>query len=130
VRDLASYQADRLRRSSLNVVWGDDLACGLGSVLGDALESLEECDSIYLHVDLDVLDPSEGRANRYASPDGLRFAEIDLALEAIFSRFEVAAAAVTAYDPSLDDDGRMGNTAVRAVEAITRRCRHSSDRPA
>jgi diketogulonate reductase-like aldo/keto reductase len=33
-------------------------------------------------------------------------------------------------DLFLDHDGRMGNTAVRAVEAITSRCRHSSDRAA
>jgi arginase len=48
VRDLASYQADRLKRSSLNIVWGEDLAGRIESVFGEALESLEGCDSIYL----------------------------------------------------------------------------------
>jgi arginase len=82
--------------------------------------------TIYLHIDLDSLDPVEGRANEYAAPGRLRLTEVESAIGAIFDRFLVAAAAVTAYDPMLDWDGRMGETAVRVIEAIaceSLRCR-------
>jgi arginase len=76
--------------------------------------------NIYLHIDLDSLDPVEGRTNEYAAPGGVLLTELESAIGAIFDRFLVAAAAVTAYDPTLDRDGRMGKTAVRVIEAIAR----------
>jgi arginase len=76
---------------------------------------------VYLHIDLDSLDPSEGRANEYAAPGGLTIAELDWAIGTLFESFEIVGAAVTAYDPSIDTDGRMGETAAGVVEAVARR---------
>ena len=54
-----------------------------------------------------MLDPSEGRANRFAADGGLSAGQLERAVEMVFERFDVAAAAMTAYDPNLDDDGRV-----------------------
>ena len=75
---------------------------------------------IYLHVDPDVLDPSEGRANRFAADGGLTVAELEAALELAFEAFQVGAAAITAYDPALDADGRMAAAASRVIRTIGR----------
>jgi arginase len=71
-------------------------------------------------VDLDVLDPSEGRANRFAADGGLTVPELELAIELAFDRLPVCAAAITAYDPSLDAGGRMARAATSVIHTIGR----------
>jgi arginase len=78
---------------------------------------------IYLHVDLDALDTSEGRANRFAAAGGLSTGQLEWAIEMVFDRFPVAAAALTAYDPSLDDDGRVARAAARVIATVARNAR-------
>lgn len=66
---------------------------------------------MYLHVDLDVLDTSVGRANPYAATGGPGLDRVLAAIDATFARFEVAAAALTAYDPLVDDSGTIAGAA-------------------
>jgi arginase len=76
--------------------------------LDDALEELShEVDAVYVHLDLDVIDPSVARANELSVEGGFNAEELERALAEISSRFEIAAAAMTAYDPSVDGEGRM-----------------------
>ena len=84
---------------------------------------------VYLHIDLDVLDTSEGRANRFAAEGGLTAQQLDWAVETVFRRFEVAAAAFTAYDPALDEDGRMAGTASRLIATVGRGASPSGSPP-
>jgi hypothetical protein len=72
-------------------------------------------------VDLDVLDPSEGGAKRFAADGCLTVAELEGAIELAFDRFHVAAAAITAYDPALDTDGRMAGAAAAVIRTIGHR---------
>ncbi|MBA3428763.1 MAG: arginase family protein, partial [Actinobacteria bacterium] len=72
---------------------------------------------LYLHIDLDALDPSEGR-NQYSSVGGLSTVQLLAAIDEVFERFDVAAAAITAYNPDVDVDGRMAATAARVLAAV------------
>jgi arginase len=84
--------------------------------LDDYLDRLRESyESVYLHVDLDVLDPSEGSANTYATPNGLTFVDLRSAVLSIVRKFRVRAMAVTAYDPAADTDGRICDSALVLV---------------
>ena len=83
-----------------------------------ALDGLSGCDEVYLHVDLDVLDPSEGAANGYAAPGGLTAAMLRETLLEIRRRFKVGAASFTAYDPSSDPEGRIASIAVDLVSTM------------
>jgi arginase len=119
VRDLEEHQRAPLDASALRVVPGRAAA---GPAYGVALEALSErVARAYLHVDLDVLDPSEGRANRFAADGGLTVAELEGAIELAFDRFHVAAAAITAYDPALDTDGRIAGAASAVIRTTGRR---------
>jgi arginase len=118
VRDLEEHQRRPLDASALQVVPGQ--AAG-GPAYVAALDGLRErVPRVYLHVDLDVLDPSEGRANRFAAEGGLTVRELEWAIELAFERLQVAAAAITAYDPALDTDGRMARAAADLIGTIGR----------
>jgi arginase len=118
VRDLEEHQRVPLDSSAMQVLPGRAAA---GPAYGAALDALRERrPRIYLHVDLDVLDPSEGRANRFAADGGLTVAELEAALELAFEAFQVGAAAITAYDPALDADGHMAAAASRVIRTIGR----------
>ncbi len=126
VRDLEPYQEDRLAASRLNVVPAAAIVeAGVEAALTPALLrgiGDADVDALYVHVDLDALDPSEGVANPYAAPSGLSRAALSEALTAIReTQVPVVAAAVTAYDPMADAAGRMAATARSVVIEIAER---------
>lgn len=73
---------------------------------------------VYLHVDLDVLDSEEVRVNSYATEGGLTAKQLNRALLDIASSQKVRAAAFTAYDPSLDGDGRVAGITMRLAASL------------
>jgi arginase len=75
--------------------------------------------SAYVHVDLDVLDPSEGRANRYAAAGGLVADDVVWAIEQVRARLPLGAVGLTAYDPSFDPEGRIVASGLRIAAAVT-----------
>jgi arginase len=83
---------------------------------------------IYLHVDLDVHDPSAGRANSYAAPGGLDADEVRALVREAALHLPIAAAALTAYDPSCDADGRMLSTALDLLDVIVESAQSDSTR--
>lgn len=89
------------------------------TALPAALERLRErVERVYLHVDLDVLDPSEGRANGFAAAGGLSLAQALGAVRGVRERFQVRAATLSAYDPAYDADGRAREAGLRILEEI------------
>ncbi len=107
-RDLEPYQRDRLTRSHLRIVPG---AIDPGT-LTDALDQLRaRVARVYLHIDLDVLDDSVGRANPYAAPGGPDLEGVLAAIDATCTRFTIAGAALTAYDPRIDETGAIASAA-------------------
>jgi arginase family enzyme len=93
-----------------------DVRTRLDSALDDLRRRVGE---LYVHVDLDVLDPAtEGRANALAAPDGLALDEVTSAVRRAAERFRIRGAALTAYDPSYDRDGRVCRAALAVLETI------------
>ena len=111
VRDLEPYQRERVDGSRLRVVPGALDSAALARELDELSASRR---SAYLHVDLDALDRVEARVNPYSAPGGPTLAGLLDAVDAVFDRFEVVAAALTAWDPRADDDG----SAARAARAV------------
>jgi arginase family enzyme len=69
-------------------------------------------------VDLDVLDTSEGLVNAYSAPDGLTADAVERVVSAVTGGLTVRAAALTAYDPAVDPDGRIPPIANRLLSRI------------
>ncbi|HXT50986.1 MAG TPA: arginase family protein [Thermoanaerobaculia bacterium] len=84
-----------------------------------ALDALaRRADRLYLHLDLDVIDPAELRANLYACDGGLTVDEVTAAIAAAGERIEIAAVSLTAYDASADDERRGPAVAARLLAAV------------
>ena len=118
VRDLAPYQRERLAASAVRTVPGALDPAALAVQLDALAGSVRR---VYLHVDLDALDTSVGRANPYAAPGGPPLAGVLAAVEAVCARFTVAAAALTAYDPRVDSDGAIADAARRIAGTLAAR---------
>lgn len=108
-RDLDVLEKEALSRSGIAQVSVATARSGLGPVLNTLVA---EVGQLYVHADLDVLDVSEGRANEFAVPGGLRRGELAALLAEIAAAAPVAALTLSAYDPLGDSSGRLGDTAV------------------
>jgi arginase len=87
--------------------------------LSSALDSLRQrTPTIYLHIDLDVLDPSVARANTYAAEGGLSLAQVEAVVQAVAARFDLGAIALTAYDPSCDPGRGVPRAAFALLDAL------------
>jgi arginase len=103
-RDFDENERARLRESRINYLPPDQLTSP--DPLLEAIEAVEPS-GVYLHVDLDVLDPEDGRANIYSAPGGVRSAQLEAIVVALLERVPVRALSLTAYDPQADADGRV-----------------------
>lgn len=116
VRAFEPGQRRRLQASRMRVLEGDRFS---DADFDAAMHELRtRAPRLYLHIDLDALDPAEGIANHYSAPGGLSSARLASAVAEAFRQFDVAAAAITAYDPGADRDGRMLDTAVRTIGVV------------
>jgi arginase len=115
-RDVDDEEAALLREAEVAVLSSQDLPVRMTSTL-DTLRARAE--TVYLHIDLDVLDPEVGRANPFAAPDGLLLGQVIGVIRAIRRRFRIGAAAITAYDPACDPDGRIPPAALTLLHEIT-----------
>ncbi len=119
-RDFDDRERERMNAAALTVISPEQMhAEGIAAVLAGPLADLRTRVSlVYVHVDLDVLDPGEGRANRLAVPNGLSVVDVTTAIGVIGDAFTIVGAGLTAYDPALDSDGRMAAAALRIATEI------------
>ena len=116
VRDFEPGQRERLQQSRIR--WLEGTHFTSDDLRGALAELRRRTRRLYLHVDLDALDPAEGRANQYSAGGGLSSVQLLAAIDEIFEQFDVTAAAITAYNPDADVDGRMAATAARVLAAV------------
>jgi arginase len=72
----------------------------------------------YLHLDVDVLDPAVGKANRLPVPNGLSLPHLSAAIAAVRARVPLGAAAIASYSPEDDQDQGVCRAAFAAIDAI------------
>jgi arginase len=114
-RDLDPAESELLASSAVTHIGAPDAPARLD----EALEALaDRVDQLYVHVDLDVLDASEGQANAYAGGPGLSRRELLEAIATAVRRCRIGAGAITAYDPRYDTDGRICATAIEVAVAL------------
>lgn len=107
-RALDPAERDLLRNSPVSMVAMEAIYReGLEAVLVPALDALHKyTDAVYLHLDLDVIDPQEAPGVLFPEPVGLPLAQLEEAIRLIKERFKVYAASLIGYNPAADPDDR------------------------
>ena len=116
-RDLDSLESALLDESSVDIVEPKQLRSSLPRVLEKIREHV---DSIYVHLDLDVLDSAVAAANSYAISGGLTLEDLDHAFAQIADRFRITGLTLSAYDPAVDTVGHAAQAAIRLICATAR----------
>ncbi len=116
VRDTDTEEESRLEQSEITRLRPNDLS-RLREVIADLSRHVRK---VYVHVDVDVLDVSQGAGNSYACEGGLSLEDLFGALEVIARAISIEAGSVTSYDPESDRDCRIGRAIPRIVELLAR----------
>jgi arginase len=98
-RNMDDQEADYVDSAGIAVVAADAVGSGLGAAI-DALE----VDEVYLHVDLDVLDPGEFGGVTDPQPFGASLADVTAGIAAAAEGRRVAGAGITMFAPASADD--------------------------
>ena len=80
---------------------------------------LQQAKSLYVHLDADVLDTSEGAANPYACSGGLTRVQLNDCLRLLANTGATRAFSITSYDAGSDSDGRIADALIEAASIIT-----------
>ena len=93
-RDFDSLEAELLAQSGVNIISSEQMRRDAKGVVSSILNSLgNRFQTVYVHIDLDVLDPATTPANSYAGrvPDGLTAEQVQTAIKLISEQFQIAA---------------------------------------
>lgn len=126
-RDLDQDERNSLDRSAVASINTASLRSSVCDAITPAIDAFT-AESVYLHIDLDVLDLSEARVNQYSCAGGLTLAELLETVSAVAATRPIAAAALTAYDPSGDNDGNALRAATALIEKLVTISRQSPAR--
>jgi arginase len=121
VRTMEPAEEERLAASDVSVVGADLIGLEGPGTLEVTLDGLKSrVGRVYVHIDLDVLDPEKaGKANEFAPAGGLSAEDLKTALCVIRERFAIAAVGMASYDPAFDADGRVLAVALACVRMLT-----------
>jgi arginase len=119
IRELSpDAERERVERSPmLRVAWVDGQPDGdIDATLATLADRVED---VYLHVDLDALDPSIAPATvDKPVPHGLSIPQLDEVLDELTGTLGLHAVALTTYTPSRDVDGATHATALHILARI------------
>jgi arginase len=119
VRDLSpAAERERLHRSTIQVVsWQE------GKPQGEVLSCVEilseRVQEVYLHLDLDALDPqlAPGLVDEPA-PGGLSLPQVEEVVRAVSARFRLRAVALTTYNPERDQEEKTLQTSLHLIDLL------------
>lgn len=107
-RDLDAAEEARFKESKIKLAPYEQLrdhgvVKPLNSVMDEWSGNIE---GVYLHIDMDVLNPVFAPVNSYQPAGGLTPDEMQEIIESIAEKFPIAGASVTAYDPEVDRENK------------------------
>ena len=119
-RDLDPVEASDLAASDIaHLRVADIRENGVEAALSPFLSGLAGAvDKLYIHVDLDVLDPIDTPANQLNVAGGLWVDEVCDAIRLAGRHFHIAGAGLGSYDPSVDPEGNTAEAAVTILQTL------------
>jgi len=113
-RDLDPDEPARLANSGVTTRGAHELS-GAESLL---VELRNRVDAVYVHLDVDCLDPSESPGVNFRGPGGVPLDCAAELLAALARELPIAAIAITNHNPDYDPAGKTAAAAVRLLQAM------------
>ena len=115
-RDLDPEEEELMKQSELGLVPPSE---AVHEVLDPIFYRLSKrVKRIYLHVDMDILEPGEALPNHLAVPGGLSVEAVEEIIGMLKERFEIGAGAITSFEPDYDKDDTMLGAGIRIIKAF------------
>lgn len=117
MRNVNVAERQRVEEANLSVVWGSTKkhVNFEGGLRGYVKKKNLEKEPTLVHVDVDCLDTSIGRANHVAAPGGMFGQDLTGCLSMVASTMTPMALTIASFDPSLEGAGGLANTVIEAV---------------
>jgi arginase len=85
----------------------------------EALDNLcRDIKNVYVHIDMDVLEMGQAKANHLALPGGLNVETVADCLRMIKEKFKISACGIASADPLFDKREIMLNAGIRIIKTI------------
>ncbi|KAJ0114173.1 Arginase [Diaporthe amygdali] len=118
MRDVNDLERTRVEKAGFDVIWGSterhiDFKAELRTVL-----QRKQLRRTMVHFDVDSLDISIGRANRFAAPGGLLETDIVGCFEEISKAAEPVSLTVASFDPSYEGAQNLASVAIESIKTF------------
>jgi arginase len=120
IMHLGGREIAQITHSQATVIPAADMrANGVQQALLPALQALQaQVQRVYLHLDVDVLDPTIGTANGFAVPGGLSVEQVLESIALVRAHVYIVACGVASYDPSYDAQDAILQAGLRLIPAV------------
>jgi arginase len=116
IRDTDPLEQELIDRSDIEMISVEDIR-SLSDNIHHQMERLSRLtDKIYIHIDMDVLDPKEVTGHSLTVPDGPTSEELADALKMMFQYEKASAIGIASYPAGRDEDGLSQKAAYRLIE--------------
>lgn len=120
MRDVNELERNHVREAGLAVVWGDenskvDFDVGLEAMIEKINLAAQ---TSMIHFDLDSLDTSIGKANKFAAPGGLTEDDIVRCLRRTAETTQPMALTLASFDPHFEGAESIAKVAIQAVSSF------------
>ena len=116
VRDTDPLEQERIDRDQIPQISTEDIRSLSENLHAQMRELTEKTDIVYVHVDLDVLDPAEVSGHPLTVPNGPTGAELGEAIRVMFTYPKTDALGIASY-PHEKDPGRLTLKAIHKMVA-------------
>ncbi|MCJ7681785.1 MAG: arginase family protein [Candidatus Aminicenantes bacterium] len=130
LRDVDPFEQDLLDRSDCTYLSVDDFRTLSNRIDEEMVRLSRLTDIIYVHIDMDVLDPGEVSGHPLTAPEGPTSAELAAALERMFSHSKTGALGIASMPfGERDKDGLSLRAAYRLIEGAVKGVLSRQDPP-
>ena len=117
--DLDKAEEEAFAKSAIAVVPPFDFRAKGADVFEKSLLKLkQQVDSIYLHIDMDILDCGDVYANHLKISGGMQSDTLKKALDIIKVHFTIVACTLASYDPAEDPEGIFTEAGIQLIRQI------------